>query len=62
MLASVQDDSLAPLQDDASDVGASSTYMSFSDQLRADQLQELLLNELPSGSFNSDVESNVPEY
>ena len=60
-LASVQDDLLALLQDDASDVGASSTYTLFSDQLHADQLQELLLSELPSGSFDSNVESNVPE-
>jgi hypothetical protein len=35
-LASIQDDSLASLQDDGSDVGASLTCTSFSDQIHAD--------------------------
>ena len=60
-LESIQNDSLALLQDDGSDVGAFSTCTSFSDQLGADQLQELLLSELPSGSLDSDGDPNVPE-
>ena len=59
-LAPIQNYSLPYLQDVGSDVGASSTCTSFSDQLCADQLQELLLSELPVGSIHSDVESTVP--
>ena len=58
-LGSIQDDSLAALADDTSNVGASSTCTSFSDQLHADRLQKLLLSELPLGSVDSDVESAV---
>ncbi len=57
----LQERSLPLLQDNDSDVSASSTCTSFSDQLRADQLQELL-GELPAGSTNSDVESPVPQH
>ena len=57
----IQDSLLALLQDQGSDVGASSTCTCFNDQLRADQLQELFLSELPLGSLDSDGDSNVPE-
>ena len=59
-LAAIHVDSLASLLDETSDVGASSTCTSFSDQPHADQLQELL-SELPSGSLDCNGESHVPE-
>ncbi len=59
-LAAIHVDSMASLLDETGDVGESSTCTSFSDQLRADQLQELL-SELPSGSLDCNGESHVPE-
>ena len=59
-LAAIHEDSLSRLRDDVSEVGASSTCTTFSDQLCADQLEELLIGELPtSGTSDSDGESVV---
>jgi hypothetical protein len=59
-LAAIHEDSLTRLRDDVSEVGASSTCTTFSDQLHADQLEEVLLGETPtSGTSDSDGESDV---
>jgi hypothetical protein len=58
-LAAIHEDSLSRLRDDVSEVGASSTCTTFSDQFRADQLEELLIGELPTGTSDSDGESVV---
>ena len=63
-LAAIHEDSLSRLcmtrLCNSTPKRASLTCTTFSDQLRADQLEELLLGELPtSGTSDSDGESDV---